>query len=267
MKKSENSKTTRNLKLFLDSEELVYCIIAQLIIFTEYNNKAKLQNKPELSEETKKFLYSLDELNKISIVHSYTLKKKIFKGLKEEDITKLNQINRVRIGKFPYNINKENKIQCSKRNFKSCNDNYEEQNNSDSDSDLSFNFCFIITTNIWITYPNGQSDRIYEKKKKKKVCTKEYNKNNNFSIGEVFYAPIIQNNLISIHYLRIKGFNKSLVDSAFINICYNSVYTTIWYWILFGNYKISEKTVISTPDIAVHITGECFLLTFFSKIL
>jgi hypothetical protein len=73
------------------------------------------------------------------------LKKKIFKGLKEEDITKLStiikkkkkkkvkikikiksskrieikeiyhhkdQINRVRIGKFPYNINKENKIQC-----------------------------------------------------------------------------------------------------------------------------------------------------------
>jgi len=41
----------------------------------------------------------------------------------------------------------------------------------------------------------------YTKKKKKK-------KNNNFSIGEVFYAPIIQNNLISIHYLRIKGFNS-----------------------------------------------------------
>jgi len=31
-------------------------------------------------------------------------------------------------------------------------------------------------------------------------------KNNNFSIGEVFYALNIQNNLISIHYLCKKDF-------------------------------------------------------------
>ncbi|KAG4092548.1 hypothetical protein H8356DRAFT_1405121 [Neocallimastix lanati (nom. inval.)] len=36
----------------------------------------------------------------------------------------------------------------SKRNFKSYNVNYEEQNSSDSDSDPSFDFCFNITTNI-----------------------------------------------------------------------------------------------------------------------
>ncbi|KAL6630127.1 hypothetical protein U3516DRAFT_738753 [Neocallimastix sp. 'constans'] len=66
---------------------------------------------------------------------------------------------------------------------------YEEQNKSDSDSDPSFDFCFNITTNIIIdskaginlskntkiltcikevinrgmTYPNEQSDRIYNK--------------------------------------------------------------------------------------------------------
>ncbi|KAG4092551.1 hypothetical protein H8356DRAFT_886283, partial [Neocallimastix lanati (nom. inval.)] len=36
----------------------------------------------------------------------------------------------------------------SKRNFKSYNVNYEEQNNSNSDSDPSFDFCFNIKTNI-----------------------------------------------------------------------------------------------------------------------
>ena len=36
-------------------------------------------------------------------------------------------------------------------------------------------------------------------------------KNNNFSIGEVFYAPNIQNNLISTHYLCKKGF-KLVMD-------------------------------------------------------
>jgi hypothetical protein len=160
----------------------------------------------------------------------------------------------------------------SKRNFKSYNVNYEEQNNSNSDSDPSFDFCFNIKTNCvkdnfnnssitsrnirvnkvtteilkeennimednniesWIidsgtginlsknikilsnieevanrgiTYPNGQSDRIY-----KKGMYKGMYKNNNFSIGEVFYAPNIQNNLISTHYLCKKGF-KLVMD-------------------------------------------------------
>ncbi|KAG4101051.1 hypothetical protein H8356DRAFT_933568, partial [Neocallimastix lanati (nom. inval.)] len=35
-------------------------------LFTEYNNEAKLQNKSELSEETK-ILDSLEELNKVEI--------------------------------------------------------------------------------------------------------------------------------------------------------------------------------------------------------
>ncbi|ORY67974.1 hypothetical protein LY90DRAFT_504450 [Neocallimastix californiae] len=60
-----------DLKLFLDSEEL------------EYNNEAKLQNKPGLSEETK-VIYSLDELNKVGIAYSFTFLyvEKTFKDLK-----------------------------------------------------------------------------------------------------------------------------------------------------------------------------------------
>jgi len=42
-------------------------------------------------------------------------------------------------------------------------------------------------TNRGITHPNEQSDRIY----KKSMYTKKYNKNNNFSIGDVFCTPNI----------------------------------------------------------------------------
>ena len=61
-------------------------------LFREYNNEAKLQNKPELSEETK-VLYSLEELNKVGMTYSFTLLyvEKTFKDLKE-DITKLSTI-------------------------------------------------------------------------------------------------------------------------------------------------------------------------------
>ena len=40
------------------------------------------------------------------------------------------------------------KQERQKKNLKSYNVNYEEQNNTNSDSDPSFNFCFNITTNI-----------------------------------------------------------------------------------------------------------------------
>jgi len=51
-------------------------------------------------------------------------------------------------------------------------------------------------SNKEILYPNGQPDKIYKKGMCKGTC-----KNNNFSIGKVFYTPNIQNNLISIPYL------------------------------------------------------------------
>ena len=72
-----------NFKLYLDNLNS---------LFTEYNNEAKLQNKSELSEETK-VLYSLQELNKVGIAYSFTFlyDEKTFKGLKE-DITKLSTI-------------------------------------------------------------------------------------------------------------------------------------------------------------------------------
>ena len=72
-----------NFKLYLDNLNS---------LFTEYNNEAKLQNKSELSEETK-VLYSLKELNKVGIAYSFTFRyvEKIFKDL-NDDIIKLNTI-------------------------------------------------------------------------------------------------------------------------------------------------------------------------------
>ena len=63
-----------NFKLYLDNLNS---------LFTEYNNEAKLQNKSELSEETK-VLYSLKELNKVGIAYSFTFRyvEKTFKDLK-----------------------------------------------------------------------------------------------------------------------------------------------------------------------------------------
>ena len=52
-------------------------------------------------------------------------------------------------------------------------------------------------TNRGITYPNRQSDRIIQTE----YVQQEYIKIINFSIGEVFYAPSIQNNLIFTHYV------------------------------------------------------------------
>jgi len=67
-----------NFKLYLDNLNS---------LFTEYNNEAKLQNKSELSEETK-VLYSLKELNKVGIAYSFTFRyvEKTFKDLKEDMI-------------------------------------------------------------------------------------------------------------------------------------------------------------------------------------
>jgi len=72
-----------DIKLYLDNLNS---------LFTEYDNEAKLQNKPELSEETK-VLYSLDELNKVCIAFSFTFLyvEKAFKDLKE-DKSRLNTI-------------------------------------------------------------------------------------------------------------------------------------------------------------------------------
>ena len=59
------------------------------MLFTEINNEAKLQNKPELIEETK-VLYSLEELNKVGITYSFTSRyiEKIFKYFRRHIKTK-----------------------------------------------------------------------------------------------------------------------------------------------------------------------------------
>ncbi|KAL6612726.1 hypothetical protein LY90DRAFT_625408 [Neocallimastix californiae] len=75
-------------------------------LLTEYSNRAKLQNKPELSEESK-VLYSLEELNKVGIAYSFTFPydEKTFKDLKEviiklsTIIKKSKTIKRVKIKK------------------------------------------------------------------------------------------------------------------------------------------------------------------------
>ncbi|KAG4096586.1 hypothetical protein H8356DRAFT_942774 [Neocallimastix lanati (nom. inval.)] len=61
IKKKKLGIKNNNFKLYLDNHNS---------LFIEYN-KAKLQNKTELNEETK-FLYSLDELNKVSIAYLFT---------------------------------------------------------------------------------------------------------------------------------------------------------------------------------------------------
>ena len=116
-------------KIEIENDDFKFYLDNPNSLFSEYNNEAKFQNKPELSEETK-VLYSLEELNKIDIAYSFTFLyvEKTSKDLKE-DITKLSiiikksksikrveikevyqhedQINRVRNGKIPYNLNKE----------------------------------------------------------------------------------------------------------------------------------------------------------------
>ncbi|KAG4107617.1 hypothetical protein H8356DRAFT_1387845 [Neocallimastix lanati (nom. inval.)] len=91
-------------KLEIENDDFKLYLYNLNSLFTECNNEAKIQNKPELIGIAYSFTFLYDE--------------KTFKGLKE-DITKLStiikktsiqhedQINRVRNRKLPYNFNKK----------------------------------------------------------------------------------------------------------------------------------------------------------------